>query len=443
METNLTEKIKTKKAKIAVIGLGHVGLPTASVFADAGFHVTGVDVRKEVVAIISSGKSHIKEPKLGELVEKVVQQGRLEPTTNVVQAIKEADIVIISVQTPIAQNHKPNMSYLKTAFKAVAKGLAKGKLVVLQSTVPPRATKTFTEMLEKQTNLRCGNDFWLAHTPERLTPGRAIQEFIENIRLIGGHDKNSTEVAIELFKTATKGRILATDCTTAEIAKLAENTFRDVNIAFANELALICENLGADVTRVIKLANTHPRVNIHNPGSGVGGPCLPKDPYLLLYSVKGRNFKSKVIKPSRDLNNYMPRHTINLVVKAFTAIGRDIEGSKIAVLGTAYKGQVSDTANSPSEEIIHRLTESGGKVVAYDPYAEESFGAEKASSVTEAVRSADCILVATDHKVFEKLELNAIKSLMKKNPIIIDGKRIIEREKAEREGFIYFGIGSV
>ena len=435
-------RIARRQARIAVIGLGHVGLTTAAVFANAGFQVTGADVKQEVVEAVASGRSHIRELGLEELVGKVARQGRLKATTNALQAVREANVVIICVQTPITEDKEPNLAYLRKACEVVAAGLSTGKLVVVQSTVPPGTTKNLVaRILEEGSGLRCGEDFWLANCPERRTSGKAIREFMENARIIGGHNSDSIEIAVELFKTVTKGEILATDCTSAEAAKLAENTFRDVNIAFANELALICELMGLDAMEVVRLANTHPRVNIHKPGCGVGGPCLPKDSYLLLHPVKEKGFKSRVIEPCRELNDYMSKHTVELVVEALKKVGRDVSGSKVAVLGVAYKGEVNETRNSPSERIVCELMGLGAEVVVYDPYCGESFEAEKAGSIVDAVKWADCAVIATDHEVFKHLNLQKIKALMNEKPAFVDGRRVVSSEKAKKLGFMFFGVG--
>ena len=438
----LIEKIKRRKARIAVVGLGHVGLPTAAIFADAGFDVTGVDVQREVVESVSSEKSLVREPRLDELVKKTVRNGKLKATTDTQLAVRKADIVMICVMTPLTEDKKPDLAYLKKACEDVAKELSGRKLVVIQSTVPPGTIEGLVVgTLEQRSELKCGLDFWLAYCPERIAPGRAVREFAENARIVGGYDSDSADIASQLFKTVTKGEILKTNCASAEVAKLAENTFRFVNIAFANELALICEQVGVDVTEVVRLANTHPRVNIHRPGFGVGGPCVPKDPYLLLHSVVGTDFRSRVIEPSGELNEFMPRHSVELIVESLKRVGKDVKDSKVAVLGVAYKAEVDDVRNSPAEGIVRELMSLGVKVVVYDPYCEESFGADKARDVMTAIDGTDCLVIATDHKMFEVLNLQKIKSLMSAKPIIVDGKRIVDPVKAEKQGFTYYGIG--
>lgn len=442
MREELIAKIREKEAKIAVLGLGHVGLPTAAIFASAGFQVVGADVNPEVVETVSQGKSHIKEAGLSELVEEGIKRGKLEATTNVLRVLRGADLIFICVETPLTGDKRPNLDYIEKACKDTAKGLTKGRLVIIESTVPPRTTKDFiAPMLEKGSGLRCGEEFWLVHCPERILPGNALQELVENPRMVGGYNRESAEVAAELFRMVMKGEVLVTDSTSAEVAKLAENTFRDVNIAFANELALICEQMGVDVMEVVRLANTHPRVSIHKPGCGVGGPCLPKDPHLLLHSVKEKVFKSRIIEPSRELNDSMPKHTVELVIKALKKAGKDIKNSKVAVLGVAYKGEVDDTRNSPAERIVRALISLGSRVAVYDPYSAETFGAERAKAVNEAVREADCLVIATNHKMFEELELEKIRALMNENPAIIDGSRVVHPIEAKKLGFVYYGIG--
>jgi UDP-N-acetyl-D-mannosaminuronic acid dehydrogenase len=442
MDRELIEKIRRRETQITVIGLGHVGLVTAVMFAKSGFKVLGVDVKPEVIEAVSSGRSHIREHWLSELTKEVVRNGNLKVTMDPQLAFKNSEVCIVCVQTPLTRDKQPDLSYLKKACEDVAKNLSRGKLVVIESSVPPGTTrKLVAAILEGGSKLKCGRDFWLVHCPERLAVGNTVRDFTENVRVIGGYDAKSTKIAAELFKTITKGEILTTECTTAEVAKLAENSFRDVNIAFANELALICEEIGVDVVDVVKLTNTHPRVNIHKPGSGVGGPCIPKDPYLLLHVVKNKGQRLKLMLSSRELNEYMPEHTVALIVKALKKVGKDVKTSKIAILGVAFKGETNDARNSPSEGIVQKLMKLGANTVVYDPYTTESFGATRASDVREALEGADCVVIVTEHEMFKKLELEELKNLMKQNPVIVDGRRIIDPMKAKKLGFTYAGVG--
>jgi UDP-N-acetyl-D-mannosaminuronic acid dehydrogenase len=438
----LIKKIRTTSASIAVIGLGRIGLPIAIILANTGYRVVGVDNKKGTVKAISSSQIRSREPDVEKLAKKAVETGKLKVTTNISEAVRSADVIIICVQTPLTQKTEPNLAYLRKACQAIAKNLSKGKLIIVESTVPPGTTKNLVaKILEKESKLKCGKDFWLAHCPERIAPSGAIQEFIKNARIVGGFNRESAEVAAELLRKVTNGVVLITDCMSAEVAKLAENTFRDVNIAFANELALICERVGVDVMEVVKIANTHPRVNIHQPGCGVGGPCLTKDPYLLLHPVKERGFISRVVLPSRKLNDDMPGHTVQLLVRALEEVGKHIKTSKIAVLGVAYKGQLDDASNSPAETIVRNLIGLGAEVVVHDPYCRETFGAKKAPNVIKAVKGKDCIVIATDHEPFKNLNLKGIMALMNEKPLIVDCRRIINAAEARKNGFLYIGTG--
>ena len=425
--------------RLTVLGSGYVGLPTAALFADVGFNVTAVDVNPRIVKSVNGGVSPINEPGLQELVLHNVLAGKLKAVLNSDITLRNEDAVIISVQTPIGKNKKPNLSFLMDALETVGKNLKKQMPVAVCSTVPPGTMQGKVKpLLESLSGLKADTDFYLAYVPERIAPGKALKEFVENPRLIGGIGPNSTKIASELFRRVCK-RVIETDAPTAEIAKLSENTFRDVNIAFANQLALICEQHGADVTKVIELANTHPRVNIHTPGPGVGGPCLTKDPYLLLHLSKP--VVHDIIKAARKINDYMPKHMVKLTILALKNTGKDIKGSKIAILGTAYKANVDDPRESPSKPIIQELTKLGAKVKAYDPHCKETFGAERANSLNETLKNSDCIIVVTDYIEFKNLNLKEIKMLMKDNPAIIDGRRTVNPHEAEKLGFIYCGLG--
>jgi UDP-N-acetyl-D-mannosaminuronic acid dehydrogenase len=442
MKKEIIRKIKNKDVVVTVVGLGYVGLPTAAIFANRGLQVIGVDINKKVIEAVSSGSILIQESGLSQIVRNVIAEGKMKATTETFHAIKEADVIIVCVQTPLNENGKPDLTCLENACKNIAKELSNGKLVIIESTVPPGTTKDFVApILEDGSGLRCGTDFWLAFCPERVMPGKVLQEFIENPRIVGGYNQDSTEIAVELLKGVVNGKILTTDCTTAEAAKLAENTFRDINISFANELAMICEAIGLDVIEVIKLANTHTRVNIHKPGCGVGGTCIPKDPYLLLHPIDVFYSQPDMIRPSREINDHMPKHTVSLVLKALKSVGKDGDGSKVAILGVTYKGDVSSLRNSPAKEIIHDLMNLGTEVVVYDPLSKETFTARRAESIPEAVKGADCIVITTDHTAFKELDIGEVKVLMNDKPTIVDGRRIVDPNKAKKHGFMYYGVG--
>ena len=431
-------KIRNRTANLVVLGAGYVGLPTAAIFADVGFNVVAVEMKREVVEAINKGKSKFNEPDIGRLVKRNVEAGRLRATQKSFEALSHADIIIISVQTPIDKNKNPNLSFLLNALNSIGKTL-KNKLVIVSSTIPPRTMlERVKPLLESRSGLKADEDFFLAYVPERIAPGNTLNEFTKNPRLMGGISINSTKIAVELFKAVCQ-TVIKTDASTAEVAKLAENTFRDINIAFANQLALISEQHGVDAKEVIKLANTHPRVNIHKPGPGVGGPCLPKDPYLLTHPSK--HMGNDIINAARQINDYMPKHVVNLIFQALKDASKEVKESRIAILGTTYKGDVDDSRFSPSEPIIHELIRLGAEVSVYDPLCNKSFGAKREKHFHQTIKGADCLVVMTDHTELIKLKLKEIKPLMNNKPAIIDGRRMINPYKAEKLGFIYYGVG--
>jgi len=437
LKKDLVDLIKQREATIALIGLGYVGLPTAALFANLGFHVTGIDVDSRIVRQINQGVVQTKEIDLPEIVAKARQSGYLHATKGYAP-VNEEDIVIISVQTPLDNKGNADLSFITSASQAIADHMTRNKLIIIQSTVPPKTIETLIiPTLENRSKLKCGKDFWLIFCPERMAPGNGLLDLTENSRLIGAYDSISATLGKVLFQLVTKGQLLLTDIPSAEMSKLAENTFRYVNIAFANELALLCKQAGVDVLEVIRLANTHPRVNIHNPGSGAGGPCLSKDTHLLLNSTKSGNFKSKVISAAIKINNYIPRYIAELALDALNETGKTIKGSKIVVFGTAYKADVNDSRDSPSKAIVQELRRNEAHIVVFDPNCAESFGEVKANTMKEALNNADCMIMAVDHTVFRHLDLYAIKSLMNEHPVIIDAKRIVAPEEATKLGFKY------
>jgi len=432
-------KIKNRNLRLAVIGSGQIGLPTATLFANVGFTVTATDINSSVIENINKGICPFNEPNLQQLLSQNVERGKLNALLNSDMDLNKEDVIIIAVPTPIYANKKPKLSFLIDALRTIGTAIKKQMLIVISSTLPPGTTQSKIKvLLESLSDLKSDADFYLAYVPERISPGKALQEFVENPRLVGGVGPNSTKIAAEFFRTVCN-KVIETDATTAEIAKTTENTFRDVNIAFANQLALICEQYNADVKTVIHLANTHPRVNVHNPGPGVGGPCLTKDPYLLIHHYG--NSDDNIVIVARIINDRMPTHIVNLTQKALKDCGKDIKNSKIVVLGAAYKADVADCRFSPAKHIVQKLKELNAEIIVYDPHCINTFGGKKAISINEAVKNADSLLIITDHAEFKNLNLLQIKNLMRNNPSIIDGKRIINPADAKKHGFIYFGLG--
>jgi UDP-N-acetyl-D-mannosaminuronic acid dehydrogenase len=397
-----------------------------------------MDIKPEIIENINKGNCPTGEPGLQGLVSRNVEAGRLRAVLNSQLSLTQADVIVVSVQTPVDCAKKPDLTFLMKALDEVGHVVRKKTLVVVGSTVPPGTICGQAEpKLESISSLKADRDFYLAYVPERIAPGKALSEFVESPRLVGGVGPESTKIASELFRTVCN-EVVETDAATAEVAKLAENTFRDVNIAFANQLALMCEQLGVDVADVIRLANTHPRVNIHAPGTGVGGPCLPKDPYLLVHSTN--RLDPDLFRTARHVNDLMPKHIVDLTLQALKSSMKETKRARIAVLGTSYKAGVDDSRGSPSEPIIHDLINKGFEVSVYDPKCNEAFGATKVNSVSKAVKGSDCLLIITPHKEFRKLNLRKLKALMNR-AIIIDGARVIDPSEAKDQGFSYYAVG--
>ena len=415
--------------KISVIGIGYIGLPTAAILATHGFEIIGVDVNESLIKSVAHGKTDINEPGLSIIVKAAVKSRGLSCQ----KQISESDVFIICVPTPFTKEKKADLSYVIQAAESIVSLLRKGNLVILESTVPPGTTEKVLKPLLEKSGLNAGVDFYLAHCPERVLPGNLLNELIQNDRIIGGINEESGLRAKNLYETFVDGNIYLTDSTTAELAKLMENTYRAVNIALANEFALIAEDLGINIIEGINLANKHPRVKIPLPGAGVGGHCIPIDPWFIV-EIASEN--SKLISLALKINEDMPEHMISLIEDAFLEAKKDIKISRIVILGVAYKGDVNDARETPANPIIQKLKEFGSEVIIYDPIVTH-FSLPIERDIKRAVSSADALVIVTDHSEFKRLNLKEIFNLMNEHPILIDGRNIV----FDNEGFIFRGLG--
>ncbi|MFN2170475.1 MAG: nucleotide sugar dehydrogenase [Candidatus Promineifilaceae bacterium] len=374
-------------SKIAVLGLGYIGLPTASILAVNGFWVVGIDINAQAVEIINNGHVHIYEPGLETLVRAVTFSGHLVAR----REVEPADVFIIAVPTPITSQKTADLTAVSAASEAIMPVLREGNLVILESTVPPRTTLDLVTPILEKSGLKAGEDFQVVHAPERVLPGQILKELVQNDRVIGGIDQASAERAREIYNRFVSGDIHLTDATTAELVKLVENTYRDVNIALANELALVSDKFKTDVWEVIRLANKHPRVNILQPGPGVGGHCIPVDPWFI---VERAPCEAQLIKASRMRNDGMPEHVCESIMDMVLGI----LDPKITILGVAYKANVDDVRESPALELIDLLRSRGVQVKAHDPYVYPSM------SLEEAVEDADCLAIIVNHQDYAELD---------------------------------------
>ncbi len=445
MYQELIEKIKTRKAKICIVGLGYVGLPTAIFFSEQGFKVIGVARNEENIKKINQGISTIGELNLDSRLSKVVNNKKLNATSDLTWATRKSDIIISIVPTPVDEFKDPDLSPIKSSGKNIAEGLSKGKLVILESTVYPGVTEEVLQPILEKSGLKSGVDFGLAYCPERYNPGDDAHS-IENVsRVVGAITPEWADITRELYQLIISEDVkVLRNIKTAEAAKVIENTQRDLNIALMNELAMIFERLGIDVMDVIEGASTKWNFNVYYPGAGVGGHCLPVDPYYLVKKAKELGYHSKVIAAGRSINDDMPLHMLKLVQDALNVHEKSLKNSNIVVLGFSYKENVGDPRESPAETLVKNLKMKGANVVVVDPYIDEidtNLGILN-NDPYDALKGADAMVLVTAHDDFRSLDFVRVKELMNL-PIVIDGRRIYNPAELRVDGFYYNGVGAV
>lgn len=407
--------------KICIFGLGYIGLPTGCLFASHGYEVLGIDIKPEIIEKINRGEVPFEEPGLKALLEECHNNRSLKASIEG----QEADIFIIAVQTPLDINTGTAGLYsVSQAASSISRYLKSGSLVVIESTVPPMTCEKMVIPLLEKSGLRCGVDFYLTYCPERAIPGDTLREMVFNDRTIGCFDNKSGELARGLYASFVKGNLYLTDLRTAGVVKLMENTYRDINIALVNEFAGIAERLGANIWEAIALANKHPRVKILNPGPGVGGHCLTKDPLFLAENA----FGSRIIETAREINNSMPRLVLNYVD---SLIG-NVPNAIITVLGVAYKANVDDTRETPALKFIKLAENIGYKIKIFDPWV-KTFE-YPLLSLEESVKESDCIVLITDHSAFRDIDPSILGKLMN-NKILIDTRNALDSKKWKEAGF--------
>lgn len=368
--------------KVTIIGLGYIGLPTTLFFAKAGYEVTGVDKNVNIIKKLKNGQITFEEPGLENLFLEVHQK------INFVEEPKEADLFIITVPTPFLEDKTIDESYINKAFEDLSLLLKQGDSIVLESTVPPMITEKLIPKIE-ELGFVVGDDIYLAHVPETIIPGNMVNEFITNKRLIGGYNEKSASVISRYYENVVKGEIIQTDLRTAEFVKIIENTYRDVNIALANELMHIADEMNIDVYNAIGIANKHPRVNIHNPGPGVGGHCISVDPWFLVGLFKE---KTNLIKQARDINDNQPHYMYQKLIK-----NHELSNKKIGIYGLAYKPNIDDFRESPSFEFINILKENGHEYTSYDPWAEDIVESNQKLNFEVFLSDIDLLIVYVAH----------------------------------------------
>jgi UDP-N-acetyl-D-mannosaminuronic acid dehydrogenase len=433
----LQQQIESRSAPLAVIGLGYVGLPVACLFAKSGFQVIGVDLNAERVGEINAGISPIKgiEPGLNELVSDVVRKGSLRATTTY-QELTSARIILIAVDTPVeSETHQPLFRSLKSALTDLGHVLQPGTLIIVESTIAPGTMSQIVEpVLAETSGLKSGVDFWLGHCPERVMPGRLIHNLCAMDRVVGGQTAQVAHLMMTLYRAYVEGALDPTDLLTAELVKTGENAYRDVNIAFANEMALICEAAGGDVWAVRTLLNKSPGRNMLLPGAGVGGHCIPKDPWLLVYGAANR-MRPALIPSARAVNEGMPGHIVELIEDVIRETGNDIHGSRIAVLGYSYLENSDDTRHTPTASLVEKLMPLGCEIVIHDPFVPQY-----QKDIWDVLRGTDCVVVMVAHQAYKTLDLNAISKMMHK-AALVDGRSVFATDDLRKAGFHYRLLG--
>lgn len=437
---------------LCVLGLGYIGLPTACTFATHGLKVIGVDVNRRVVEVLRNGEVHIQEPGLRTLAQAALRSGNLE----IRDQAAPADAFLIAVPTPALRSldtlgaqgkafpqvegvtRRADLGAVTAAAEMIVPHLRRGNLVVLESTSPPRTTVDVVAPILERSGLKAGPDFRLAYSPERVLPGQILRELVENARVIGGVDRASGEAGRDLYSIFVRGEIVLSDATTAEMVKLMENTYRDVNIAAANEFARLAERLGVDIWRAIEIANLHPRVEILRPGPGVGGHCISLDPWFLAQAAPE---ETQLIQAARRVNDGQPEHTVRLIESA----AGGLTGRSVAALGLAYKAEVDDLRESPAMAVARGLVRGGARVRTWDPFAPGATvdGAHAAEGVDDALRGADALVLLVDHRSLRGLDPVWAAGAMP-GRVAVDTRGVWRRADWEAAGFqlTALGVGS-
>jgi UDP-N-acetyl-D-mannosaminuronic acid dehydrogenase len=418
--------------KIQVIGLGYVGLPTAILLASSGHKVVGIDVNMNLIASIKNKNVRIEDEKLTDLFNNVISDNSL----TVSNSITSADVHIIAVPTPVKDN-KIELKFVESVCKELSKIIKKDDLVIVESTISPGTTEGPIRSWLESTGLKVSEDFYLTHIPERVQPGNLYNELVNNSRIVGGMCKDSSLKAKSVYESFVKANFKVTDSKTAETVKVVENTFRDMNIAFANEILLVCEKIGVKPSEVIEFANSHERVNILNPGPGVGGHCIPVDPWFL---VELAPEESQLIKTARYRNDYMPLKVSEDIISILDKLN---SGKNVGILGCSYKANSSDMRESPTKDIVNHLKENNINYKTYDPYFNNDDRWESSSEyMNEFLKDIDLIVVAVAHNEFKNLDVSQVKELTAARSIL-DCTGSINKKDWVENGFSFIKFGEV
>jgi len=421
----LTDKLNQNEAVVCVVGLGYVGLPLAIEFSKS-LRVIGYDIDEDKIKKLNNSELNRENKNLF--------------ITNDRAKIRDADFVIISVPTPVTRSEEPDLSYVESAAETISQNMKRDSVVILESTVYPGVTEEIVKPILEKSGLRCGKDFKVAYSPERINPGDDVHALQSITKIVSGMDEETTDIVSKLYARITTV-YEAKDIRTAEAAKVIENIQRDLNIALMNELSIIFEKMGLNTEDVLNAASTKWNFHRYSPGL-VGGHCIPVDPYYLVYRAKELGYHPQVILAGRAINDYMPKHVVEIAVKALNEVGKVIKNSRVLIMGLTYKENVADTRETPVVGMIKELKEFGIEVSGFDPLLGreeiEAFGIDAAEDIKGM--GADCVVMAVSHDAFKDITLGALKGVMNSDPILIDIRGMFGRDDAERMGFCYRGL---
>ena len=436
--------LESKSLVVCVVGIGRIGLPTALSFAKAGLQTIGVDINEKLVDSINTGNFPLKdEPGYEEIFNEVRKNGNFSATTNINEAISKSNLILLSLPTPMDKKNIPSYFALESVGKQLSRILQPNSLIVVESTIEPGFIENdLINILEETNRLHIGKNFTIGVCPENANPGEILHDFTNLPRLVGGIDEQTTKIITMIYDFVFSVELVVMpDCKTANAVKLTTNVFRDVNIAFVNELSLMFEKLGIDTLKVLDAAKRKYNFQIHYPGAGVGGPCLPINSYQLLNTARRIDSKLSIIKQSREINEKMPEHVINLTLDGFKNCKKSIKDSTVLILGISYKPDVKDIQLSPAKIIINKLMALGARIKIYDPYYKGSqmFGINVEQNIEDVLSKVDASIIITAHKEFQEINPKIFTKM--KTPILIDSRGVVDTSSANDVGLVFRGLG--
>ena len=441
---DVRKSLDSKTLRVCVIGIGRIGLPTALSFAKSGLQTIGVDINENLVQNINSGKFPLKdEPGYNEIFDDVIKNKKFSATTNIEEVVPNSDLILLSLPTPMDENNIPDYSALRNVATKLSEILSPNSLVIVESTIEPGFIEDeMVSIISKSGRLEIEKNFFIGVCPENANPGEILHDFTNLPRLVGGINHNITKIIKTIYKFVFSVELVEMpDCKTANAVKLTTNVFRDINIAFVSELSLMFDKLGIDTIKVLEAAKKKYNFQVHYPGAGVGGPCLPINSYQLLNTGKRTGSKLSIIEAGRKINENMPEHVIELTSDAFKECKKSIQNSEILILGVSYKPDVKDIQLSPAEHIIRKLQDLGANIHIYDPYFSSSqvFGITSEDNIEDIISKVDAVIIVTGHDEFKKLQIHTFTKMQ--HPILIDTRGIIDPSIAKQEKLIFRGLG--